>query len=121
VRESEKQHLHRLIEHGSLRAPAPINARGWGRLRFARDTSVGRRHPCRLLSSLLAPHHAPRPHPKVTKGAVSEDERTLDTFALATACGGDDKEAHAHGLEDGSDPRLVVDVDDGAVTAQARL
>jgi hypothetical protein len=40
--------LHGLIEHGSLRASAPINARGWGRLRFAGDTSVGRRHPCRL-------------------------------------------------------------------------
>jgi hypothetical protein len=40
--------LHRLIEHGSLRASAPINAWGVGALRFARDTSVGRRHPCRL-------------------------------------------------------------------------
>jgi hypothetical protein len=43
--------LHRLIEHGSLRASAPINTRGWGRRRFSGDTSVGRRHPCRPLSS----------------------------------------------------------------------
>ena len=47
--------LHRLVEHGSLRASAPINPRAVGRRRLVRDTNVGRRHPCRLDRFSLVP------------------------------------------------------------------
>jgi hypothetical protein len=46
---------HGLIEHGSLRASAPINPLAVGRCRLVRDTNAGRRHPCRLYRFPLVP------------------------------------------------------------------